>query len=225
MYILVVDDDPLSRNLAEFIFRNEGYEVTSVDNTRGAYHLIEQRLPDLLLLDVSLPGQDGFTFSEQLTREGYTIATMFVTACTSLDERLRGYDLQAEDYICKPFHPQELLKRVQIIARHQGKVHHPPAQHLWAGSMELLPEALQVCIHDQNEECILLTPREMHILLLLMSHCGQAVRRELFAERVWHEEQQTSNTLDVFIRRLRKKLSGHQIAITCVRNVGYCLQT
>ena len=226
MYILIVEDDPLNRSLIEFLFQKEGYEVASVDNTRGAYHLIERRLPDLLLLDVSLPDQDGFAFSEQLAHEGYAIATMFVTASTSLDERLRGYGLQAEDYICKPFHPQELLKRVQVVARHQGKKPPSPA-HLCVGCVELVPETMQVCIHgrpNQQEEHILLTPREMHILLLLMSHPGQAVRRELFTQRIWHDEHQTSNTLDVFIRRLRKKLARYNLSITCVRNVGYCFQ-
>jgi len=216
MRILVIDDDSLSLELVNFVLRNAGYDVETSDNPRGAIHLIERQLPDLLLLDVKMPDMDGFSFSEHLREQGYAIPCIFLTACGDMEDRLRGFALQAEDYICKPYHPQELIARVAVAARHQGENIDTP---LCAGSFKLLPEALQVVIHGTTP--IDLTPTEMQIFLLLIKHVGHVVTRETFFAQVWQYE--TSNVLDVFIRRLRAKLGNLGESIVCVRGVGYSL--
>lgn len=214
MRILVVDDDPLCLELVKFILRSAGYEVDTIDNARGALHLIERHLPDLLLLDVKMPGMDGFSFSEHLRREGYTIPCIFLTSCGDLEDRLRGFALQAEDYICKPYNPQELIARIAVAARHHN---HLPQRNLKAGSLELIPEALQLVYKEKQ---VTLTPIEMKILLLLMDHPGQVVDRKKFFDEIWQD--QTSNVLDVFIKRLRVKIGAQ--SIVCVRGIGYSLQ-
>ena len=220
MYILVVDDDPMSLELAKFVLSNTPYEVETVDNARGALRMIERHLPDLLLLDVKMPGLDGFAFSEQLTHDGYHIPLIYVTSYSSVDERMRGFDLGAQDYICKPYYPQELLARVNVAARLQGV--QPLPRHIRAGSMELIPETLQVIL--KGADPITLTPIEMQILLLLMNHAGHVVRRDLFFTQIWKEETPTSNNLDVVIGHLRHKLGILGKQIICVRGIGYRLQ-
>lgn len=219
MYILIVDDDPMSLELAKFVLRNARYEVEAIDNTRGALHLIESRVPDLLILDVKMPGIDGFAFSERLTHDGYSIPLIYVTSCSSLDERIRGFDLGAQDFICKPYYPQELLARVNVAARLQKA--QPPTQHVRAGSMELIPETLQVILN--GTDVIALTPIEMQILLLLMSHVEQVVKRELILTHVWKEQTPSSNNLDVVIGHLRHKLGIQGKQIVSVRGIGYRL--
>jgi len=213
MYILVIDDDVLGLELLKFTLRNCGYEVECSDNPRGAIRMIERRLPDLLVLDVKMPGMDGFSFAKYLKKEGYAIPYIFLTAYSDLENLLLGFSLDAEDYIAKPYHPQELVARVGVVARHKSL---QPSQRLQAGSLELIPEKLQVTIGTKE---IPLTPTEMQILSLLIKHIGQVVPREDFFSHIWHE--QTSNVLDVFIRRLRSKLGNN--TIVCVRGVGYSL--
>lgn len=218
MYILIVDDDPMSLELARFVLRSGGHEIEAVDNPRGALRLIERRLPNLLLLDVNMPEMDGFTFSQRLKSDGYHIPFIFLTSRTDLEDRLRGFALQADDYICKPYHPQELLARVGVAARHQGA--HQPAQHIQAGPLELIPEHLQVIVNGTKP--VSLTPTEMQVLLLLMTHAGRVVKREQFFTQIWKEE--SSNVLDAFIRRLRGKLGVLGKSIVCVRGLGYSFQ-
>src|SRR5690348_14043749 len=113
MYILVLDDDLLSLQLIQVVLRNNGYEVATIDNPDGALALVEKRLPDLLLVDVRMPPNiTGFEFVQQLNEAGYAIPVVFVTACTEIPDRLHGFALNAEDYICKPYDFQELLARV-----------------------------------------------------------------------------------------------------------------
>ncbi|HTK08866.1 MAG TPA: response regulator transcription factor [Ktedonobacteraceae bacterium] len=213
MYILVVDDDVLCLELVKFTLRNCGYEVECADNPRGAIYMIERRLPDLLLLDVKMPGMDGFSFTKHLKKEGYAIPCIFLTAYSDMENLLLGFSLDAEDYITKPYHPQELIARIGVVARRKSL---QPVQHLRAGSLELIPEKLQVMVGTKQTT---LTPTEMQILSILIKHVGQVVPRENFFADLWSE--QTSNVLAVFIRRLRNKIGNN--AIVCVRGVGYSL--
>jgi len=224
MYILVIDDDPLNCELVKFLLLKERYEVEVVDNPRGAIHLIEKRLPDLLLLDIRMPGMDGFALTEHLEKTGYRIPRVYLTACSTEEDRLRGYKLGAEDYICKPYSPAELLERVKVVARHQRGVR--PAQHLRVGPIELIPEELHLLIAGQSGP-LPLTPTEARLLAILMSHEGIVVQRGEFIATIWNDsEDMGSNILDVFIKRLRGKLRipGKMLpSILTVRGVGYKL--
>ena len=213
MYILVIDDEVLGLELVKFTLRTCGYEVEGTDNPRGALHMIERRLPDLLLLDVKMPGMDGFAFSRYLKQEGYAIPCIFLTACAEIENLLLGFSLEAEDYICKPYHPQELIARVGVVARHKSL---QPPQRLQAGSLELIPEKLQLIVGSKQ---MTITPTEMQILSILIRHAGQVVPRENFFSQLW--DKRTSNVLAVFMRRLRNKIGNN--TIICVRGVGYSL--
>ncbi|SRR6266487_2123736 len=117
MYILVVDDDRFATTLVRFLLSKEGYEVETTDNPHGAMQMIQRREPDLLILDVTLPYSNGVEFSAKLRAQGYEIPLLFMTAQGTIEAKMQGFTIGVDDYICKPYHHQELVERVQAILR------------------------------------------------------------------------------------------------------------
>lgn len=222
MYILVVDDDSFANALVQFVLGKEGYEVETTDNPRGAMQMIQRREPDLLLLDVTMPYLDGFQFSEKLRAEGYETPLIFMTAQDALESRLHGFSIGADDYICKPYDHQELVARVQAVLRRIKKQSVSGNHSLRAGQVELFPAELKVVIPGRVP--VELTHTEMQVLRVLMASAGQAVDRNHLLDSVWNEDGNSSNIVDVYVRRLRKKLEENiqrpQFIIS-VRGIGY----
>ncbi len=222
MYILVVDDDRFANTLVQFVLTKEGYEVETADNPRGALQMIQKREPDLLILDVTMPYLNGFEFSEKLRAEGYDTPLIFMTAQDTIDAKLQGFNMGADDYICKPYNHQELVARVQAVMRRIKKSNRAGAQSVRSGRIELFPAELKVVVGDG--EPILLTPTEMHVLRILMSYQGQVVNREYLLSEIWNDAESNSNIVDVYIRRLRLKLEADVEKpqhIISVRGAGY----
>jgi len=222
VYILVVDDDSFANALVQFVLSKEGYEVETTDNPRGAMQMIQKREPDLLLLDVSMPYLNGFEFSEKLRAEGYETPLIFMTAQDTLESKLHGFNIGADDYICKPYIHQELVARVQAVLRRIKKQKAPGNQSLRAGQVELFPAELKVLIPGRPP--IDLTHTEMQVLRVLMASAGMAVDRNRLLAAVWNEDENSSNIVDVYIRRLRRKLEEDILKpqyIISVRGVGY----
>ncbi len=204
MYILVVDDDRFANALVHFVLSKEGYEVETTDNPRGALQMIQRREPDLLLLDVTMPYLDGFQFSEKLRSEGYETPLIFMTAMDALEDRLRGFRIGADDYICKPYNHQELVARVQAVLRRMKKQDLPGNHSVRAGQVELFPADLKVVLPGRG--AIDLTHTEMQVLRILMRAANQVVSRVQLLNEVWGDDGNSSNIVDVYIGRLRKKL-------------------
>src|SRR5579883_1035717 len=222
VYILVVDDDQFANNLVQFVLSKEGYEVETTDNPRGALQMIQRREPDLLLLDVMMPYLDGFQFSEKLRAEGYETPLIFMTAQDTLESKLQGFNIGADDYICKPYNHQELVARVQAVLRRIKKQSVPGNHSLRVGQVELLPAELKVILPGVPP--IILTHTEMQVLRVLMASAGQAVDRQQLLAAVWSEDGTNSNIVDVYIRRLRRKLEEDVLKpqyIISVRGIGY----
>jgi DNA-binding response OmpR family regulator len=222
VYILVVDDDQFANNLVQFVLSKEGYEVETTDNPRGALQMIQRREPDLLLLDVMMPYLDGFQFSEKLRAEGYETPLIFMTAQDTLESKLQGFNIGADDYICKPYNHQELVARVQAVLRRIKKQSVPGNHSLRVGQVELLPAELKVILPGVPP--IMLTHTEMQVLRVLMASAGQAVDRQQLLAAVWSEDGTNSNIVDVYIRRLRRKLEEDVLKpqyIISVRGIGY----
>ncbi len=222
MYILVVDDDSFANALVQFALTKEGYEVETTDNTRGAMQMIQRREPDLLLLDVTMPYLDGFQFSEKLRAEGYETPLIFMTAQDGLESKLHGFNIGADDYICKPYNHQELVARVQAVLRRIKKQQAPANQSLRVGQIELFPAELKVVLPGRPP--IDLTHTEMQVLRVLMASAGMAVDRNRLLAAVWNEDENSSNIVDVYIRRLRRKLEEDVLKpqyIISVRGIGY----
>ncbi len=221
-YILVVDDDHFANMLVQFVLTNEGYEVETMDNPRSALHLIRKREPDLLLLDVAMPNLNGFEFSAQLRAAGYETPLIFTTAQDAPAIRLQGFKLGADDYICKPYNHQELVARIQAILRRVQKDGKISNHCIRSGRFELFPMDLKVIVGSRGP--IMLTPTETHILSILMRYPGQVVDREQLLAEVWNDEENSSNILDVYIRRLRSKIEVDVESpryIISLRNRGY----
>jgi len=221
VYILVVDDDHFANTLVQFVLSKEGYEVETADNPRGAMHMIQRREPDLLILDVTMPYLNGFEFSTKLRQEGYEIPLIFMTAQDTIEAKLQGFNIGADDYICKPYNHQELVARVQAVMRRIKKHNRLGNQSIRKGQMELFPAELKVV---NGHTSITLTPTEMQILRVLMDSSGQVVNRDQLLTEVWNDEENNSNIVDVYIRRLRLKLEADPDKpqyIISVRGVGY----
>ncbi len=224
MYILVVDDDRFANTLVQFVLTKEGYEVDTADNPRGAWKMIEKREPDLLILDVSMPYLSGFEFSKKLRTEGYEIPLIFMTALDTIDAKLQGFSIGADDYICKPYNHQELVARVQAVMRRIKKNGKIGDQSMRCGEMELFPSELKVVLGGQS--AITLTHTEMQVLRVLMNNPDRVVNRDQLLAEVWNYGENNSNIVDVYIRRLRIKLEIDPTKpqhIISVRGTGYKL--
>jgi len=222
MYILIVDDDVFANTLLHFIFSKEGFEVESTDNPRAAIQMIQKREPDLLILDVMMPIMNGFEFADKLRKEGYEIPFMFLSAQDSIEAKLQGFELGAEDYVCKPFNHVELVARVKVIDRHIKRNKMNGHQSFRVGTFELFPAELKVVIDGYSP--IILSLTEMQVLRTLMSTPGMVIPRSQLLEEVWNENDRSSNLVDVYMRRLRRKLevgSGTYQPIVNVRGIGY----
>ncbi len=222
MYILVVDDEPFANTLVKFVLDKEGYEVETAENPRAALQLIQRRLPDLLLLDVKMPYQDGFQFSEKLHDEGYEIPIIFMTAQDTLESKLEGFRIGADDYICKPFNHQELVARVHAVMRRIKNRSRLGNQSLTGGRVELFPADLKVMV--SGKEPMPLTHTEMQVLRVLMGSVNQVVSRDLLLSEIWHDDENNSNIVDVYIRRLRVKIEDDPYKpqhILSIRGTGY----
>ncbi len=222
MYILVVDDDQFANSLVQFVLSKEGYEVETTDNPRGAPHMIQKRIPDLLIIDVMMPYINGFEFATRLRNDGYDIPIIFMTAQDAIESKIQGFNIGADDYICKPFNHQELVARVQAVIRrvkHNAKIGN---NSICSGQFELFPGELKVVI--PGNATITLTPTEMQVLRVLMGSAGQIVDRDQLLSEVWNDSENNSNIVDVYIRRLRLKLeedADKPLHIISVRGLGY----
>jgi DNA-binding response OmpR family regulator len=222
MYILVVDDDQFANALVHFVLSKEGYEVETIDSPRGALQMIQKREPDLLIVDVMMPFLNGFEFAKKLREDGYDIPFIFITAQDGMDKKLEGFDIGADDYVCKPFNHQELVARVQAVMRRIKKSSKGGNSGIRCGQIELLPADMQVVMPGHPP--VFLTPTETHVLRVLMASHGQVVNREHLLSEVWNDGESNSNIVDVYIRRLRMKLetdAERPQHIMSIRGIGY----
>lgn len=222
MYILVVDDDPFANMLVKFVLDKEGYEVETADNPKGALQMIQKREPDLLLLDVKMPYLTGFEFSQQLRTDGFETPLIFMTAQDTIESKLEGFKIGADDYICKPYIHEELVARVHAVMRRVKNRDKVGNESLRGGHVELFPSDLKVSI--SGKEPMQLTHTEMQVLRILMSSAGHVVSRDTLLSKIWHDDENNSNIVDVYIRRLRVKIENNPYQpqhIVAVRGQGY----
>lgn len=222
MYILIIDPDQFANALVQFVLKKAGYEVETIDNPRGAMQMIQRREPDLLILEANMPYMSGFEFSATLRAEGYVIPLIFLTTRDTIEDKLKGFDVGADDYICKPYNHQELVARVQVIMHRIKKSNKIVNQSIRCGEIELFPSELKVILSSKT--VIFLTPTEMQILHMLMIYPGHVIKREQLLEEIWNDTENNSNIVDVYIRRLRTKLKNYPDEpehILSIRGIGY----
>jgi two-component system response regulator MprA len=180
--------------------------------------------PDIIVLDLMLPRVDGFEFCRRL-RTISGVPVIMLTARDEVDDRVRGLDLGADDYLTKPFQFKELVARIRAVLRRRGNRHGHPE----LGTSEILQVGditLDTALHEVNRagKHIPLTPREFDLLELLMSHPNQVLTREAILDRVWgYDFLGDGNVIEVYVRYLRQKL-GSPDPIHTVRGVGYIMK-
>jgi two-component system response regulator MprA len=210
--VLVVDDDAPVRRMLERTLGAEGNEVRSVADGPQALVEIERRVPDLVILDVAMPGMDGLSVCRRLRAKGIVTPILLLTARDAVADRVAGLDAGADDYLVKPFAPTELAARVRALTRrHQGAA-------LAYDDLALDP---QTRIATRGGEAIELTARESELLELLLRNARGVVSRELAIEEVWRGAA-VENVVDRYVGYLRRKL-GDPPLIRTIRGVGFML--
>jgi two-component system response regulator MprA len=216
--ILVVDDDPPVRRMLDRTLAADGYDVTLAADGGRALALLERRIPDLVVLDVAMPGLDGLAVCRRIRAKGVDVGILLLTARDAVADRVAGLDAGADDYLVKPFAPDELTARVRALLR-RGL---PPASRLALGDLVLDPDGRRATRHGRDLD---LTKREAELLELLMRNARRVVTRELALEEVWGGEQAASlNVVDRYVAYLRRKL-GEPPLIRTVRGVGFVLES
>ncbi|MGB7537640.1 MAG: response regulator transcription factor [Anaerolineales bacterium] len=229
--ILVVEDETALRETLAYTLEREGFEVQAVEDGAKALAAALDHVPDIILLDIMLPGMDGFEVCRRL-RAKMNVPILMLTARESEIDRVVGLEMGADDYIIKPFHMRELVARIKAhlrrvrLMREEKKPpaadEEPPQEPIVYGDLSIniaRGEALR------NGDPLPLKPKEYELLLYFARHRGQALSREQILQRVWGWEYTgDSRTVDVHVRWLREKIESdpaHPVRLVTVRGAGY----
>jgi DNA-binding response OmpR family regulator len=221
MQVLVVEDERRMAELLQQGLEEEGHSVMLAGDGRDGLAMAESHAFDAIVLDVMLPGLDGFSVARKLRAARNQTPILMLTARDATHDIVQGLNLGADDYLVKPFSFEVLLARLRAVSR-RGAIAEPPV--LQVADLTLNPAARDV---TRGERRLALTRTEYGLLELLMKRAGRVVTRENLIESVWgFDSNVRSNTLDAFIRLLRDKVdtAGERKLIQTVRGVGYCLR-
>src|SRR5690349_10317616 len=217
-HLLVVDDDPRITNLVRRIFAYEGYSVAVAATGQEALDRTLERPPDLIVLDVLLPGIDGLEVARRLREAGDNVPILMLTARDAVENRVEGLAVGADDYLVKPFAPEELVARVKALLRRSQAERYEVLRY---ADVEL--DTGTRLAHWGARE-IELSPTEYEVLSLFLRRPRQVLTREIILDRVWGMDfEGSSNVMEVYIGYLRAKLEaeGEARLIQTVRGVGY----
>jgi DNA-binding response OmpR family regulator len=219
--VLVVEDDEEIALVLQRSLRMDGYEVRIARDGHGALEDVESFAPDILVLDLGLPGLDGLEVARRLRDGGNDVPILILTARDALDSRVEGLDLGADDYLVKPFERQELLARMRALLRRRPPKGMAP---LRVGDLTLNPDTHEV---RRGERPVELTQREFELLEYLMRNERLVISRQRLLDEVWgYDPFSITNTIEVFVSNLRRKLEadGEPRLLHTVRGAGYVLR-
>lgn len=220
--ILVVEDDPIIRQTVSYALTRSGFEVTAVADGTAALEAARSRKPDLVLLDLMLPGMDGYEVAQALRQDDRETAIIMVTALDQASDKVRGLDSGADDYITKPFSMDELLARVRAnLRRVRSREALSTETTIELGDLVMSPKDFTLTVAGRP---VKLRLKEYQLLLTLARHPGQLCTRHMLAEEVWgYEHMPSSRTIDVHIRRLRQAVEEPSAYnyIETVHGLGY----
>ncbi|UQZ86038.1 Alkaline phosphatase synthesis transcriptional regulatory protein PhoP [Paenibacillus konkukensis] len=223
--ILVVDDEPSISMLIEFNLKLVGFEVHCVYDGEAVFPAIQHFRPDVIVLDLMLPKMDGIQVCRKLREQNNLVPIIMLTAMQDLSDKIAGLDNGADDYMTKPFSPQELISRIQAILR---RIQTLPSiaenTPVTIGQIEIQPDQREVTLRG---EIIELTPKEFDLLLFLCKHRGKVLSRQQLLHGVWdYHFLRDTRIVDVHISHLRDKIehnARNPEYIVTIRNVGYKL--
>jgi DNA-binding response OmpR family regulator len=216
--ILVVEDEPQISNFLRVGLGYEGFSVAIAEDGHEALAELKRFKPQLVILDLMLPGISGMELAERM-RADPELMIIMLTARDQVEDRIAGLNAGADDYLVKPFDFEELVARIHAVTRRRGS---PEAAVLRAGRLILDRESRVVTM---NGEAVELTAKEFELLLLFMTHPGKVLSRRFILDQVWGNEFYDENNVEVYVRYLRRKLGDteHEL-IETVRGVGYRLR-
>ena len=215
-HILVVEDDATVAEVVTRYLTREGYEVQRVADGALALAVLQQRMPDLIVLDLMLPGVDGREVCRRV-RAVSDVPIIMLTALGDTGDRIAGLETGADDYLAKPFSPRELVARVKnVLRRSGGGTTTPAADVLEVDGITLNRRSRQVVVRGAPVE---LTQREFDLLTFLMEHPAEVFRREVLLEHVWGYTFGDTSTVTVHVRRLREKIEPDPAEPTFVQTV------
>ncbi|WP_046216508.1 response regulator transcription factor [Paenibacillus wulumuqiensis] len=218
--ILIADDEVSIRNSIAYALKREHFTVETAVDGRDALARVTTFKPDVLVLDVMMPGMDGYEVCRQLDhRKGLGI--LLLTAKSDIVDKVIGLELGADDFVSKPFDIRELIARIKALARRVERESAPawPDTPQRLGTVEVQPSSRRAAAGQQQLE---LTPKEFDLLALLITHPSRVYTREELLELVWGIDfPGETRTVDIHIQRLRKKLGEHQAILQTVYGIGY----
>ena len=217
--VLIVDDEPQIVDFLQMGFAYEGFRVLTAMDGTAAIQIARDEQPDLVILDILLPGFDGLEVTRQI-RHLHDTAIIMLTAKGDIDDRVAGLDTGADDYLTKPFAFRELMARTRSVMRRHGNTK--------ADFLSFLDLTLDRGTHTvtRQDQPIDLTPREFDLLELFLMHPRQVLSRDIILSRVWgYDYEGDDNIIEVYIRHLREKLHDNPPRLLqTVRGVGYSLR-
>ena len=205
--VLVAEDDPAIRELLAHHLQREGFDVLAVSDGNAALRA-GREVADIVVLDIGLPAIDGLEVARTLRREKCDVPIIMLTARVDEIDRVVGFELGADDYICKPFSPREVIARVKAVLRRSGAPAEAKPAVLNFGRLEIDEAAREVRVDGRD---VKLKPREFALLLALASNPGVALSRRTLLEKVWgFDFDGDERTVDVHVRRVRLKIEEEQ---------------
>lgn len=220
--IYVVEDDSNIREIEAYTLKNSGYTVVEFECARDFYKKIAERVPNLVVLDIMLPDDDGLNMIKKLRSNPETkrVPVILVTAKTSEIDMVKGLDVGADDYITKPFRIMELIARVKAILRRSEE----RDEKRLISFEDIFIDGDKHMVYVNDVPCEL-TYKEFELLKLLINNAGIVLTRDVIMERVWDTDfEGESRTLDMHIKNLRQKIKDSRVTIKTVRNVGYIIE-
>ena len=221
MRIIVIEDELELANILAKRLKNEGYGVDVCDNGLDAEDYIKSSSYDLILLDIMLPKQDGFTLLQKIRKLNITTPVLLLTARDSIEDRVKGLDMGANDYVIKPFSFDELMARIRVLFRNKNNVTN---NELKLGDLVMNVTTHQVVREGKQ---IQLSAKEFAILEYMLYNKGVVLSRDRIEEHVWNYDfEGGSNVVDVYMRYLRKKIDDpfEKKYIHTIRGVGYIIK-
>jgi DNA-binding response OmpR family regulator len=219
--VLLVDDEPSITQLARMYLEREGFAIESVDDGLAAIETAARLHPALIVLDVMLPGLDGFEVCRRLRKQNDPVAILMLTARDEDIDKIIGLELGADDYLTKPFNPRELVARVKAILRRSERMPRPDSTPMRLGDLTIDPASREA---RSSSGVLNLRTQEFDLLLTLAENRGRVLSREQLLQQAWgFDFYGQTRTVDVHIAQLRKKLEGSSARIETVTGVGYKL--
>lgn len=219
--VLLVDDEPSIVQLARMYLERESFRVEAAGDGPAALEAVERLHPDLIILDVMLPGLDGFEVCRKIRSQDASTGIIMLTARDEDIDKILGLELGADDYLTKPFNPRELVARVKAILRRSERPASPNSSPLYVGNLRIDPSRREVYA---GEQLLDLRTQEFEVLSTLASQPGRVFTREQLLQLAWgFDFYGQTRTVDVHIAHLRKKLTGSAVSIETVTGIGYKL--